>query len=172
MLVNNKLIVLLLLVCAVCSSQAQTLEYKYQSVFLYQFARQIEWPADQRTGEISIGVVGNAKVVNELETFFAGKSINARKVTVKHFSSPAEISYCHILFVPTSNKNNLSQVLQHVGEKATLVVTEKEGSGKMGSVINFTITEEGKFRFELNKAAALKHHLKVPNEIASLAIII
>lgn len=170
MLVNYKVGALLLLLCLAGSSQAQPL--KYQSVFLYQFASQIEWPLEQRREEISIGVVGNAEVAKELEAFFAGKRIYTRQVTVRHFPSPEQTKYCHILFVPAGNGNSLPQVLRRVEGWATLVVTDKAGSSRLGSSINFLVSADGQFRFELNQAAARKHRLKIPNTIVSMAILI
>ena len=165
------LFTLLLTYCATWS-QAQALDYKFQSVFLYNFAKYIEWPSGYQSGEITIGIVDNAKVSREIEAFFAGKTINSRKITVKSFASPEQISYCHILFLPASNKNNLAQVLQRVSTTPCLVVTEKEGWGKLGSVINFVLSEEGKFKFELNQAAAQKYNLKIASEITSKATLI
>lgn len=171
MKVQHTLCTLFLLTYCVSKSQAQTLDYKFQSVFLYHFAKYIEWPSNQQSGDITIGVVENAKVSREIESFFSGKTINSRKILIKNFAAIDQISYCHILFLPASNKNNLAQTLQKVGLQPTLVVSEKEGWGRQGSVINFIISEEGKFKFELNQAAAQKYNLKIASEITSKAIL-
>ena len=168
---KHTLCTLFLLTYCASRSQAQTLDYKFQSVFLYHFAKYTEWPSDHRSGDITIGIVDNAKVSREIESFFSGKTINSRKVVIKNFTAIDQISYCNILFLPAGNKNNLAQVLQKVGLQPTLVVTEKEGWGKQGSVINFIISEEGKFMFELNQAAAQKYKLKIASEITGKAIL-
>jgi hypothetical protein len=71
-----------------------------------------------------------------------------------------------------SNRNNLPEILRKVNSQATLLITEKEGWGQQGSDINFVISEEGKYKFELNQNAVKKHNLKVATSISALAILL
>ena len=153
-------------------ADAQSIDYKYQSLFISNFAKNIEWPPEAQTGDFIIAIYDNAKVATEMETFFQGKMVGSRKITVVKVPSVDAIPTCHILFVPVSNKNNISQIVNKLGDDHTLLITEKEGWGKQGSVINFVITDEGKMKFEINKDAAKKHALKIPGTLLNLAIVI
>jgi hypothetical protein len=163
---------LLLLLLTASALRAQTLDYRYQSVFIYNFCQYIQWPQQDQFSEITIGVLGNGRVAQQMSQFFAGKSANAKKFVVKAFASPEELQYTQVLFVPVSNRNNLPEILQKVNSQATLLITEKEGWGRQGSGINFVISEEGKYQFELNQSALKKHNLKVATSISALAILL
>lgn len=161
---------LLPLLLLTASLQGQSLDYRYQAVFIHNFCKHTHWPSDVQFQELTIAVLGNNKVAGQMETFFTGKTAYSKKIVVKHFASVDELVYTPVLFVPTSNKNNLSQILLKVGQKPTLIITEKEGWGGLGSLINFVVTEEGKYRFELNQQALKKHNLKVTSELVALSI--
>jgi hypothetical protein len=163
---------LLMLLLTTPSLIAQTLDYRYQSVFIYNFCQYIQWPQQEQSNQITIGVLGNGRVAQQMSEFFTGRSANAKKIVVKAFASPQELQYTQVLFVPVSNRNNLTEILQKLGSQATLLITEKEGWGRQGSGINFVISEEGKYKFELNEAAVKKHNLKVSTSISSLAIVL
>lgn len=153
-------------------ADAQSIDYKYQSLFINNFAKNIEWPPEAQTGDFVIAIYDNAKVAAEMETFFQGKMVASRKVVIVKFASLDAIPNCHILFVPVSNKNNISQIVSKLGDNHTLLITEKEGWGRQGSVINFVISDDGKMKFEINKEAAKKHSLKIPGTLINLAIVI
>src|SRR5690606_31601379 len=55
------------------SLHAQTTNYKTYSVFLYSFTKYIEWPQDAREGDFVIAVVGNQKLLQEMQTAVAGR---------------------------------------------------------------------------------------------------
>jgi hypothetical protein len=62
-------------------------------------------------------------------------------------------------------------VLKKIKGMSTLVVTEKAGLARKGSVINF-INVENKQKFELNKTNANKNGLVVSSNLMSLGIAI
>ena len=141
-------------------------------MFIKNFAKNIEWPPDSQQGDFIIGVFDNQKVAKDMQSFFIGKSINGRKVVIRNFPNINSIQDPHILFIPISNKNVISGITNKLGNKPILIITEKEGWGKQGSVINFIVTEEGRMKFELNKDAAQKRSIKIPSSLANLAIIL
>ena len=140
-------------------------------MFINNFAKNIEWPTNLQTGDFTFVVIDNGKIAEEMEAYFISKTINNRKTIVKKISASDPIPDCHILFVPISNKNNISQIVNKLGNKSTLLITEKEGWAKQGSVINFVISEDGRMKFELNKDAAQKRSLKIPGSLVNLAIV-
>ena len=150
-------------------TQAQT-DYRFHSIFIYNFTKYIQWPAEQQSGDFVIGVLGNAtNVVEELTKITANKSVGAQKIVVKRFKSVAEAGACHILFIPSSGSNNFDNVQSTLKGKPTLVITEKSGLAQKGSGINF-ILQDNKWKFELNEAATQSSGLKVSRELTQLAI--
>ena len=72
---------------------------KYKALFIYNFTKHIEWPANAKTGDFVIGVVGNNDVFNNISAIATGKKSGSQNIVVKKFKSVEEVTDCHILFV-------------------------------------------------------------------------
>lgn len=146
-------------------------DYKFHSVFIYNFTKYIQWPSAYQSGDFVIAVLGNSQVTENLEKMAAVKTVGSQKIIVKKVNSIAEAGKCHILFLPDSKSGNLDDVLAHFGSRPTLIITERAGLAKKGSGINF-ILQGGKWKFELNKPAIESNNMRVSSELAKLAIVI
>jgi hypothetical protein len=154
---------------ATLASHAQA-DYRFHSIFIYNFTKYIQWPAAQQSGDFVIGVLGNStSVIDELTKVTANKTVGTQKIVVKKFKSAAEAGDCHILFIPSSGSHNFDDVQSKLKGKPTLVITEKTGLAQKGSGINF-IMQDNKWKFELNEAATQSAGLKVSRELSQLAI--
>jgi hypothetical protein len=146
----------------------QTTIPKAQTLFIYNFSRLIEWPANYRSGPFVIGVLGYAEVAPELEFYTKGKKVGAQDISVVRFKSAKEISNCHILFVPFDKTRQLPEILGVLNEKSTLIITEKAGALDAGSAINFVISED-KLKFELKPENAVKFGIKFSSKLQEMA---
>jgi hypothetical protein len=163
----RKLLCLVFFSVLVTSLQAQ--DYKYQSLFVYNFTKYIQWPANGQSADFVIGVLGHSPMVGELEKVSANKTVGIRKIVIRKLATVAEGETCQMVFIPLGSSNKLDAALEAFRNKPILLITEKDGLGKQGSGINFVISE-GKMRFELNQAATQGAALKVSSQLASLAI--
>jgi YfiR/HmsC-like len=143
--------------------------YQLHSVFMYSFARYIQWPEESSAGDFSILVYGESPILPELNTLAGKKKIGDRAIRVTQISSVAEIKKCNILFVPADKSAQLAEILSKLGDASTLVVTEQTGA--RGSSINFS-QKEGKLVFEMNSSSLNKRKLKASSELTRLAILI
>jgi hypothetical protein len=144
---------------------------KYHSIFIYNFSKYVKWPDAQNSGKFVIGVLGTSAIHKALKSMAAVKQVNGMSIEIKQFSSVAEISDCHILYVTATESGLLDQVLSKTISKPILIVTDNPGLARKGAAINF-VEVEGKIRFELNKKNAEEKGLKVASTLASLAIIV
>lgn len=145
---------------------------KIKTVFLYNFAKNIEWPQGYKEGNFVIGVMGNnVALLSELNNLAQNKSIGTQPLEIKSYASVSNIGKCHMLYVLPENSSSLSELVGKLKGKSTLIVAEKPGSAKQGAVINFVI-QDNKQKFELNKASAQKYNLKISNNLATLAIVV
>lgn len=149
-------------------SQAQTEIPRAQAMFIYNFSRLIEWPAEYKTGPYIIGVIGSCQTLNDLESFTTGKSVGSQPIAVKKFNSVDEISSCQILFVPFSKTKDLAMIVPKLQNKSTLIITEKNGAVENGSAINFLIIED-KLKFEIKPSNITKYNLKVSSKLSEMA---
>jgi hypothetical protein len=139
-------------------------------VYLYNFTKYVEWPAEYHQGDFVIGVLnGSPAFISELTKMASSKTAGSQKFSVKNFKSAAEISKCNILYIPESSNASLPDAIKKVHGLSTLLVTEFVGDAKKGAAINFVV-KDNKQEFELNKGNAEKCHLVVSSSLSSLAI--
>lgn len=169
------LIGLLALLAAALNGHAQTAqpsEYQLKAAFLYHFAQLVNWPSDafvESGSPMVIAVLGENPFGKQLEEAVQGKSINGHPLTVKAVQTIAELTNgCHVLFIATSEKKRLSEILATVRGKSMLTVGETEEFTETGGMINF-IMEGTKIRFQINDSAAKKAGLKISSKLLSLA---
>jgi len=165
-------LLLFTLFCAFFSSpQNYAQNYKFHSVFIYNFTKYIQWPSSYQNGNFVIAVLGKSEVTDNLIKMSAVKTVGTQKIEVKEINDNSLASKCHILFIPNNKSNTIDEVLAAFSSKPTLIITEKVGLAKKGSGINFVL-QGGKWRFELNKTALETSNLKVSGELSKLAIVI
>ena len=145
---------------------------KIKAVFIYNFTKYIEWPAEDQSGEFKIGILGeNASLFTELEKMSKVKKVANRSFSIQSFNSISELTKLHILYIPSTNAEVLGEAVAKYNGKSTLIVTEKPGMAKQGSAINFVIVGSRQ-KFELNKTNVTKHNLKVASTLEKLAVIV
>ena len=148
-------------------------ESQVKAAFVFNFVKFVEWPAGAFNDEgapIIVGVVGEAPSTSAIDQTINGKTANGRRLLIKRFPTFKAITHCHILFISSSQRDNLRQILAAVGP-AVLTIGESERFAQMGGIINFTIIDN-KLRFEINPAAAEKAGLRISAKLLSLARVI
>jgi hypothetical protein len=164
----RKFAVTVFLVMCISDVFAQTDLSRAQSMFIYNFSRLIEWPANYKTGPFIIAVMGNSNIIDELKTYTTGKSVGSQPIMIKSFKTPAEISACHILFIPFSETKQMISILPQLASKNTLIITEKNGAIEQGSAINFVVIGD-KLKFELSPNNATKYEIKISSKLNEMA---
>lgn len=147
-------------------------EYKIHSIFIYNFTKYVQWPEEYSKGDFIIGILGKTNLDTELQKMATARTISGRKITIKKYADVANVDKrCHILFISSEGSNLLSNVLNKTSGAATLIITQKDGLGKFGSLINF-VSMNGKYRFEINMSAFEKSKLKFEQQLKAVAILI
>lgn len=150
------------------NSFTQTDISRAEALFIYNFSRLIEWPTSYKTGPFVIGVVGSTPLIAQLKAFTSGKQVGSQPISVKSFNSVAEISTCHILFVPFSETKALPNILPKISSKSTLVISEKNGAIGGGAGINFIVVGD-KLKFEISPANVSKNGIKLSSKLNEMA---
>lgn len=146
-------------------------DYKFHSVFIYNFTKYVEWPDSYKSGDFVIGVLGKTPLNDYLEAMAQTKKVGNQALKIKKYNDPSAIDKCHIIFIPKDKSGELNAVKKALGSQPTLVITEKEGLGSQGSGINF-VQIDGRWKFELNESAVSSQNLKVSSELKRLAILL
>lgn len=145
-------------------------DYKFHSVFVYNFTKYIQWP--NASNEFNIGILGgDPGAMESFKTMAEIKSSGSSKFIVTNVNNASQASNCQILFIPEGASNQLESIAGSLAGKPVLIITEKSGLIKKGSCINF-ITVDGKLNIELNREAVEGAGLKVSGQLMALAILV
>ncbi len=164
-----------------------TLEYQVKAAFLYNFMRFIDWPAEEASSKeaLVIGIIGEDPF-GDAFTPVKDKQVKGRDVVFKRFKGLGEmkkagekdqsafkqeietVRKCHLLFICSSEKNNLGEIIQLLQGSPVLTVGEMDNLIESGGVIKF-LMESKKVRFEISLTAAEKTGLKVRSQLLRLA---
>ncbi len=165
----KKLSVVLMLMLGL-SHWSKAQDYKYHSLFIYNFSRYIEWPDTQSSGDFVICVVGDEQAYQDMVAFSQKKkTVKNRNLVIKKCKTLQEVSKSNIVFVTKSSSVAWRDVEQKLRDSGTLLITEQRGIAKSGAHINFVKTSESKIGFEINTASTEEAGLRVASSLAMLA---
>ena len=162
--------------CSLCGTSVQagagapSVEYQVKAVFLYNFAKFVEWPEAVFSGPdapIVIGVVGESPFGTALELAVKGETVKGRKLLLKQFSSEDSLTSCHILFISRSERERIPALLEKLGKAPVLTVADSEGFTTRGGMINFVLQEKN-IRFDIDPGAAERAGLKISSRLLNL----
>jgi hypothetical protein len=149
----------------------QAKEYNLKAAFIYNFTRYIEWKAASNENEFIIGVIGDSPINDPLTEIVRTETVDNKKITIKQFSKPADISTCHILFISQRSNFPLEDILAQTTGKGILIISEQHGYALQGTAINFVVINQ-KLKFEANVKAINAAGLSASSQLLKLAIII
>ena len=155
-------------------------EYLIKAGFIFNFAKFVEWPAAafaQQESPIVIGVLGTDPFGNIIDRIVEDKKIGSRGFVVKRLKWSKELKDLKdlkdvkILFVSSSEKTHIDEIVQIVKGLPILTVGETPGFAERGGMIRFTL-EDNRVRFEINVEAAREADLNISSRLLTLAKII
>ena len=160
-------------------------EYQLKAVFLYNFAKFVEWPAESfadARAPIILGILGKDPFGTIIDQIIKSKTVKDRKLVIRRFEKIKDLEascmgkgeeeeFCHILFISSSEEEHLAKILEILNASSVLTVGEMEQFTQRGGIINFTV-REGKIRFEINVDAAEQAELKISSKLLKLAKIV
>jgi hypothetical protein len=147
-------------------------EYQIKAAFIFNFARFVQWPVKADANPASpmvIGILGENPFKDDLERTINSKSVDGHPLTVRQLHSSDEGTNCQIVFISTSEKNSLPQILDRLKDSSVLTVGEMDRFTEAGGMVNFFL-EGAKIRFEINNEAANRAGLKISSKLLALAL--
>jgi hypothetical protein len=145
-------------------------EYEIKAAYLYNFINYVDWPENAFPapgGTITIGIVGQNPFGDALGPL-NGKQVKGRTLAVKQITDPKDLDQCQIVFISSSEKQRLTELLDKLKDSRVLTVSEIDGFAQQGGIINF-FSEHNKVRFEINPDAAHRLGLNISSELLKLA---
>ncbi len=149
-------------------------EYQLKAVFLFNFAKFVDWPATSFAGPQSpfvVCILGPAPFGRAVDDVFRDKTVDNRPVVIERFKNIAQARQCHMVFVSQSEGFHLADIILHLRGECVLLVGESDGFAEAGGVIQFVI-EDNRVHFLINPDAAGRAGLKISSQLLSLARVV
>ena len=153
---------------------ARASEYDLKAVFLYQFARFVDWPPEAFEGAdqpLTIGVLGVDPFGKSLDEIVANEVVGGRKLAVRRYHEVPEKGSCQILFISDSEAERLERVLATLKGRSVLTVGDIDAFASRSGMIEFLLVQD-RLRLRVNLAAANAAHLKISSQLLRQAQIV
>ncbi|MFY0627560.1 MAG: YfiR family protein [Reichenbachiella sp.] len=135
---------------------------KYEAKLIVTFINNIEW---ENSESISIGVLGNSKILTALSNHMKEKKL---KHTVNKINFLEESTKYEMVVLPAGSPANIPDLLEIIGEKKILVLAEEKKLSNQELDICF-VEEEGKLRFVINETNAKRKGIVMSNKLLDYA---
>jgi hypothetical protein len=147
-------------------------EYEVKAVFIYNLAKFIEWPDKSldNSPTLTVYILGDDPFGAHLDAI-KDKLIKGKTVVVKQIASPAALKNVGILYISSSEKEQLQDILKGISGLPILTVGDTQSFATRGVMVNFYL-ENNKIRFEINLEAARLAGLKISSNLLKMGKII
>ncbi|MGE0454609.1 MAG: YfiR family protein [Vicinamibacteria bacterium] len=150
---------------------AESIEYLVKASLLLNFAKFADWPAGSAqavSSSVAICVLGTDSFGGALDEVVAGRSAGGRPIEVRRHRQLEGIESCHVLFVASSERERLAQILARIGDAPVLTVGESGDFDERGGVIRLLV-EGNRARFCVNLAPMRVSHLQLSSKLLRVA---
>lgn len=154
---------------AVAATEAQV-----KAVFVFNFSHFVAWPADSFASPAEpfvIGVLGGDEVAGQLEEAVSGEQMEGHPLVVRRLGSAEEARDCRIVYIDRARGGELERLLARLPNRATLTVSDLEGSAQRGVMIQLA-REGSRIRLLINDEAARSAGLSISSNLLRPARIV
>ncbi len=151
----------------VLSSAAKAQMAQFQALYIYNFAKNIGWPAEDAQNDLVVTVIGDNELVDELNKLAQTKKIGARKVSVKGASSVSGLPKSDIIFLGESMSSQIASLVANQKGKKALIVSGKSGLCANGAGVSFVMVGS-KLGFEISNNNITAGGLQVSQKLLAL----
>ena len=146
-------------------------EYEVKAVYLFNFAKFVQWPASEPSDEtdaFTVCVLGEDPFGRTLDFTLAGETLHGRKTATKRIESTRDAEGCRIVFVSGSEERRLRSILEALEGSSILTVSDMDDFAERGGMIQL-VMENDRVRFEVNLTAATAVGLEMSSELLKVA---
>jgi hypothetical protein len=150
-------------------------EYQVKAAFIYKFATYVRWPATagvDATAPFVIGVLGKDPFGSALSEVVRGQNIQGRVILVRSVARVEEALRCDLVFVSSSERDNLPQIVAALRGVPVLTVSDVDQFAEQGGMIGLVTTGDNHIRFNINKTAIERPGLRASSQLLHLARIV
>jgi hypothetical protein len=144
---------------------------KIEASYLYKFGSYVTWPEGTfatTDSPVTIGIVGDNLLADELATIVSSRLIDNRPVVVKRVERADQLAGLNIVFVANMDSLKVSEWIARVRSLPVLSVTNQADQPIVGSIINLVI-DDNRIRFDVSLEAAERSRIKLSSSLMTVA---
>jgi hypothetical protein len=149
---------------------AVAVEYKIKAAFLLNFTKFIKLPEESFTGEdqpYKVCVLGRNPIGSAL-TAIESRTVGNRKINLQIVDDVQQAGSCHLLFISSSEKNNLINIHETLVDHTIIMVSDIEGFAGSRGIVEF-VARGDKLAFKINLSRAREQGLEINSALLNLA---
>lgn len=152
---------------AVSATQAE--ETQLKAVFVLNFAKSAEWPADSLAinSLFTIAILGKAPSSSFINLLKEQK-VHGIGVTVKLVDNVRQAKGSQLLYISSSERQHLPAILSGLRQNPILTVSDMPAFCEAGGMIGL-VPVQNRLSFEVNLAAVRKANLSVSSQLLKLS---
>ena len=155
-------------------------------LYLYNFLMFVDWPhgVPYVNDKITIGIIGKDHFADAFRPI-QGKTVKGRKIVIRQFKSIRGLNTpCQVLFISSSEKEQVPEILQNLKDAPVLTVSDMKGFTRIGGMVGFSKNSEWgtsgypllpvkkNKRFQINLTAVKRTGLKIRARLLRIADIV
>jgi len=156
------------------AQEYQSSEYDLKAAILFNLVRFVEWPPkaypDARA-PTEVCTLGKEPFGPALEHFASGNSAFGRGFVVRRLRSEEDTRGCHLVYISSSERKLLPEILKGLEGSHVLTVGESEQFAAHGGMVQLTM-EDKQVHFTINLSAASREELRIRSGLLALSKII
>lgn len=163
-----RIFIVLSLLCIPGVLEAQSEDYKTQTLFIYNFIKYTDWPDQQ--GEFVIQVYGDSPILPELKQLASlKKTPGGLPIKIVLTAELAAISDCHILYIAGGKSKEMEAIAEFTKGRPYLIISARDGMIKRGAVVGFFLKEDDRTGFTVSRNKLTARKLKMSGELMRMA---
>jgi len=156
--------------CSVAQETNDPLKNRIKVSFIYNFAKFVTWPKDNNSSNtFSICAIGGEPLYSFLNHLSKVKKIKNKTILILKNPSLNKLKACNILFIGSSESDNLKSILGKLKGLPVLTLGDTKGYERRG--VGITLCEVNrKIRFKINPKAISNAGLTASSELLKLGV--
>ena len=152
-------------------SDAESLEYNVKAAFIFHFINFTRWPDHQNNKETrNICIYGDDSFEARLQ-ILANANLQNKPVEIFPDIGLENSAECHIIFVDSSKKEHLTEIISYLHNKPILTVSDIDSFALNKGMIGFRI-KSGKVKLEVNLESVRKSGIRLSSNLIEVARVI
>jgi len=149
-------------------------EYSLKGSFILKLTQFIEWPQDviapSNLKNLNLCIIGKDPFGNIFD-LAKEEAILSRNLVIKHFIEIDVKNQCHVLFVSSSEKDRIDEIIQATQNEPILLIGDTLEYAERGIGINLIIINNN-IRLQINPSVVHRKGINISSELLNLAIIV